>query len=175
MRERILAYLSGEPLTDNFKMWVPLLESKGLLKSGAKKQIEELPDNHRIPIYRLSDWFEDDETAWAMARGEVELLKKHCLSKHRGKIEYPLLVASKHGTERLSDEPQVMVGTIHSVKGGEADVVVMFPDLSVSGMREWMAHGDPRDGVIRMFYVGMTRARETLIITQPSSSCYAQV
>jgi len=63
----------------------------------------------------------------------------------------------------------VIVGTIHSVKGGEADVVCLFPDLSGEGDAAYQQAGAPRDSVIRQFYVGMTRARETLYICQQES------
>ena len=56
------------------------------------------------------------------------------------------------------------MGTIHSVKGGEADVVYLFPDLSVSGMDEWDGTVEQRAPIYRLFYVGMTRARETLVL-----------
>lgn len=57
----------------------------------------------------------------------------------------------------------------NSVKGGQADKVYLFPDLSLGGMREWTGSGDSPDSVIRLMYVGMTRAREELLICQPSS------
>jgi superfamily I DNA/RNA helicase len=62
--------------------------------------------------------------------------------------------------------PQVVVGTIHSVKGGQADVVYLFPDLSQAGDAQYNRGGAARDSVIRLFYVGLTRARETLYICQ---------
>jgi hypothetical protein len=42
----------------------------------------------------------------------------------------------------------VIVGTIHSVKGGEADVVFLFPDLSPAGDAAYQKHGPQRDSVI---------------------------
>ena len=57
---------------------------------------------------------------------------------------------------RLVEEPPVTLGTIHSVKGGEADVVYVFPDLSQAGYQEWCLHGEGRDSVFRLFYVAMT-------------------
>jgi superfamily I DNA/RNA helicase len=64
------------------------------------------------------------------------------------------------------DQPKVVVGTIHSVKGGEADVVHLFPDISQAGDAQYQRCGAARDAVIRVFYVGLTRARETLYICQ---------
>jgi superfamily I DNA/RNA helicase len=67
------------------------------------------------------------------------------------------------------EAPRVVVGTIHSVKGGEADVVYLFPDLSRAGDAQYQRMGPPRDSVVRLFYVGMTRARHTLYICQPET------
>jgi superfamily I DNA/RNA helicase len=64
------------------------------------------------------------------------------------------------------DLPKVVVGTIHSVKGGQADVVYLFPDLSQAGDAQYNRGGAARDSAIRVFYVGLTRARETLYICQ---------
>jgi superfamily I DNA/RNA helicase len=64
----------------------------------------------------------------------------------------------------------MVVGTIHSVKGGQADVVYLFPDLSRAGDAQYRQCGPPRDSVIRTFYVGVTRARETLYICSGESA-----
>jgi superfamily I DNA/RNA helicase len=64
------------------------------------------------------------------------------------------------------DQPKVVVGTIHSVKGGEYDVVHLFPDISQAGDAQYNRGGVPRDSVIRVFHLGLTRARETLYICQ---------
>jgi superfamily I DNA/RNA helicase len=64
----------------------------------------------------------------------------------------------------LLETPQVVVGTIHSVKGGQADVVYLFPDLSQAGAAHYAHGGASRDSVILQFYVGATRARERLYI-----------
>ena len=70
----------------------------------------------------------------------------------------------------LLEQPRVVVGTIHSVKGGQADVVYLFPDLSQAGAAQYERSGPPCDSVIRLFYVGVTRAREALYICQRETS-----
>jgi superfamily I DNA/RNA helicase len=64
-------------------------------------------------------------------------------------------------------------GTIHSVKGGEADAVFLFPDLSRSGDLAYRRYGADRDSVIRLFYVGMTRARKSLYLCQRETNMAA--
>ena len=49
------------------------------------------------------------------------------------------------------------------MKGGEADVVFVFPDVSTSGAEE-MESTEGRDAAIRLGYVAMTRAREELVL-----------
>ena len=80
--------------------------------------------------------------------------------------EYPIQVARVHGSEALEREPLVIVGTIHSRKGGKASSAYLAPDLSKSGRAAWLDN-DP--AIYRLFYIGMTRARETLTLMSPAS------
>jgi DNA helicase-2/ATP-dependent DNA helicase PcrA len=85
----------------------------------------------------------------------------------RDKYTYPLRVASLHGIYALTDRPPVTVGTIHSAKGGEADHVFLFPDLSPSATRAAKMTEAGHDAVVRQFYVGVTRARQNLYLCEP--------
>ena len=85
------------------------------------------------------------------------------------RVQFPVAAALAGGPDALEESPRVIVGTIHSVKGGEADVVFLFPDVSPAGDAAYQKHGLQRDSVIRLFYVGMTRARHTLYICQRES------
>jgi superfamily I DNA/RNA helicase len=82
----------------------------------------------------------------------------------RNRIQFPAEIAARLGPQCLIETPRAVVGTIHSVKGGEADVVYLFPDLSPAGDAQYQIPGAPRDSIIRVFYVGATRARETLYL-----------
>jgi superfamily I DNA/RNA helicase len=93
----------------------------------------------------------------------------------QNRIQFPADIATVRGPQALLEKPQVTVGTIHSVKGGEADVVVLFPDLSQAGDASYQRYGPPRDAVIRMFYVGMTRAREALYLADRASTMAAHL
>ena len=95
----------------------------------------------------------------ALLSGDLHWLASNVLKK-RG-MEYAIQIASKRGPEDLEKDPQIIVGTIHSVKGSEADSVYVFPDLSRSG---WASFVDGSASVFRQFYVALTRARETLTI-----------
>jgi hypothetical protein len=67
--------------------------------------------------------------------------------------------------ERLTAEPRITISTIHRVKGGEADNVVLIPDLSHNPWTQ--RHTDEEQ---RVLYVAITRARKTLTICQIQSN-----
>jgi DNA helicase-2/ATP-dependent DNA helicase PcrA len=100
----------------------------------------------------------------AHGRGYKELLSwwsVRLCPQYRARVAFAVEVARNRG---LIQEPKIVVGTIHSVKGAEADVVYLFPDLSGAADAQYQQHGLLRDSVLRVFYVGVTRARETLYI-----------
>lgn len=177
-RERLLAYLSSEEGSNlwnlrNLSLWMDMVKSKGIFKPKAKERVdailETLLERPDMPINDFYDQiFLKDAIEPAMAR-DPEWLKHQLLASKISVMEYPFTVLKKKGKDALEKRPQVLLGTIHSVKGGEADVVVLFPDVSLAGYREWTQGGLGRDAVIRTFYVGMTRCRESLLIAEPSS------
>lgn len=65
--------------------------------------------------------------------------------------------------------PVIRIDTIHGVKGDEADIVALMPDLSKLTWKEYM---DDPNNEHKVFYVGATRARETLYIIEPHSKYY---
>ena len=85
------------------------------------------------------------------------------------RVTFPADITARRGPRALLEVPKVVVGTIHSVKGGQADVVYLFPDISQAGDAQYARIGAPRDSVIRQFYVGLTRARDTLYVCQPET------
>lgn len=74
------------------------------------------------------------------------------------------IIALLRRGEKFNGEPRITVSTIHGSKGGEADNVVLFTDLSPAA--EKAARNNP-DDLHRVFYVGVTRARENLFIVEP--------
>lgn len=93
------------------------------------------------------------------------------LARASKNVRYPLDVVRAGGS--LVDEPRLTVGTVHSVKGGEADHVVLAPELSRDAYyQSWLGGGRARDAIVRMGYVAMTRARETLTLLEPGCPEY---
>ena len=57
--------------------------------------------------------------------------------------------------------PALQRPTIHGSKGGEADNVVLFTDLSPAADTQFQRHPDDTH---RIFYVAVTRAKQNLYI-----------
>jgi len=66
--------------------------------------------------------------------------------------------------EKLNQEARIKLSTIHSVKGGEEDNVVILPDLTTNTQ---LAYEKNKDDENRLFYVGATRTKEHLHIVRP--------
>ena len=65
--------------------------------------------------------------------------------------------------EKFNGEPRITVSTIHGAKGGEADNVAVFTDLSPAA-EQHMRHAP--DDMHRVFYVAVTRAKKNLFIIE---------
>lgn len=77
--------------------------------------------------------------------------------------------ALRQGGESVTEGGRVRIGTVHSVKGAEADNVVIKSDIS-----ERVAHGariDP-DSEYRVQYVGVTRALNNLHVILPTTATH---
>jgi superfamily I DNA/RNA helicase len=160
---------------DELLSWTEWLAPKGFLKAGARDRL--LADLLApASIHLLGEVFESDaleSLLKAYADGYPALLRwwrARLAQEFQKRTAFPAEVALRRGAPGLVDDPGVVVGTIHSVKGGEADVVYLFPDLSPAGDEQYRQYGPPRDSVIRVFYVGATRARETLYICSGESA-----
>jgi superfamily I DNA/RNA helicase len=183
---RMLDYLKPMgPEYGGFKLWTPQqLQSwtevcavSGLLKRGGKKKIAS--------FCQIEDWSTDQLLDLYEAVFEPQALDEAvCLKPHwfQGRLtadrvdSYGFLsdICEKRGHDVLTKRPGVLVGTIHSVKGGEADVVALFPDISPVSHRalagvDGVSPAEARDAIIRQFYVGMTRAREELVVCEPAT------
>ena len=162
------------PLWTMFQLnaWLDLIDAQGLLKRGAKTEIAGIAAER--PAYRDPDW-----KRW-FAHGDpfgfdpvhIGWLKDHAKASKLKTMEYPLKLLERGVAD---EKPRIIVGTIHSVKGGEASSVYLCPDMSPQGWNEWKAGAGHRDSVIRTMYVGMTRAKERLVLAKGAGPCSVRV
>jgi len=188
--DRLLAFLRPSPIlsgdaapicwsTGDYKKWIPMLGSEGMLRRGVKTAMKEWSDE--IPM-RLDAVFTDGSRSEAIAvlnlvrssdpedmREALRWLARKLLVRQFKAAPYLIRVAGMQGVRYCMEPPKLWIGTVHSVKGGEADYVYLMPDVSRGGDEAWRRHGPDRDSVVRVFYVGMTRARSGLTILGPGS------
>lgn len=171
------AFSDGErPWTNaDLAQWAGALQSKSILRHGAKTKLNSADLAQAAGMDRLVETFEPAalESLMAALDGDYRVLldwwRTRLTTDMAERAKFPIEITARRGPRALLDKPQVIIGTIHSVKGGQADVVFLFPDLSQAGDAQYSHGGTDRDPVIRQFYVGATRAYERLYICQRES------
>jgi superfamily I DNA/RNA helicase len=83
-------------------------------------------------------------------------------SAPRKKMRY--IRRMRENGEELNSAPRITLSTIHGVKGGEQDNVVLLTDLSRNTQRNYEQNPDDEN---RLFYVGATRTKKHLHIIRP--------
>lgn len=164
---------------DEVWAWLEPLQAQGFLQKGIKDYTENLRQTARLgdgggerefPPGGLATIFENPEDLRRATDGDLDWYRSHLLGSWKTKLDYAIKVAERSGVNALRKEPTITIGTIHSVKGGEADDVWVVPDLSAAGWESWADRGgDGRPSVIRLYYVAMTRARVGLHLVSKSS------
>ena len=155
----------------NLALWLPL--TKGVFTRGKKTAglaaFREAGDRE-VPWEQVREYI-PQETIDAALQGGAGWLQGVLGSEWVRSGAYACTLAASGGIEALSgvDEPLIRLGTIHSVKGGESSVVVLFPDLSYQGYQQMLGSAEGAHDITRLAYVGMTRAKETLILASPAS------
>ncbi len=203
MPDRILAFLRFDFRTwgDDYRFWnaqelwawASVISSSELLQRGRKNWLAGLAKLKEpyvfsdkelkllfmpekiVPLLRLFQSREPGGKDPATMRQLLDWWQQRLLGTVTRQAQYPLTVADNFGIDKLEDRPQLYIGTAHSFKGSEADVAIVLPDLSPAGFREWSRPGEPKDSVIRLFYVAMTRARETTLICEPCTNMAANM
>jgi DNA helicase-2/ATP-dependent DNA helicase PcrA len=149
--------------------WLSVVSVSGFLNRGSGKKLadaEQAPTGSEFARMLL-----EPSQLIQMANGHLGWFMDNIAKANKNKFDYLCTIVEKHRAAVLKMVPPIIIGTIHSVKGGEADVVYLMPDLSRRGYENWSVP-DGRDETIRQFYVGMTRCKETLVVTAPGSEYY---
>lgn len=179
---RVLALLAAHPRYADARQWrrgelrnIVEWMAAHLLQPGVKTRLLRMGEAEEQVLAGEKDLVETfqpwmlDLLLTALDGGPEQLAewwRKGLTETHSKRAAYAAGIAVRRGRAALQAPPQVIIGTIHSVKGGEADVVILFPDMSREGM-EHMWTPDGIDATRRLFYVGMTRARHTLYLAHP--------
>ena len=164
--DRFLAWIDDKQSEKTISLWLPMLKSQGILARGAKKRSLDTVEHVR-------DLFASDEAMNAAFSGDLNWLMASVTNEFADYLSYIVRVYRNYGRSGIVDTPRLMVGTVHSYKGAEADSVWLAPDLSKPAWDEY-DNEDPKP-VQRLMYVGMTRARDALHVLRPKGGWHACV
>jgi DNA helicase-2/ATP-dependent DNA helicase PcrA len=139
------------------------------MRSGKIKEIDA-PQVRLIALYTNTPAKDIRETSTYPVEPMRERLGLHNIW-HRALIKIPngkreFYISCLRRGEKLAGAPRVRIDTIHGVKGAEADNVLLLTDLSYKTARSFEREPEHEH---RVFYVGVTRAREALHILAPQS------
>ena len=171
--DRIIAFLQmsqqGAWTAEDLNRWTDMAKVRGTLQTDGRKRVKQLTDDEDGAV----SWegimtVLTEEAVEAGLSGNLDWLQEQVMAEKKTSSTFPLAIARNRGIGDLTRPPSVTVGTVHSVKGAEADVVYVFPDLSRAGMEEWNGSSKQQASVYRLFYVAMTRAKDTLVLAQPA-------
>jgi len=173
MDERALGAASRLWTGEDIRAWTHLVGFRAAcLARGAERAIEALADG-TVAFEHVATLFRDDDAGAAAlsaaAEPNLEWFASVITPSKEKTTAYPLQVARSQGPAALMETPRLVVGTIHSVKGAEASIVYLAPDLSTAGMRQWRRGSEASDQTRRLFYVAMTRAYHRLTVLAPTS------
>ena len=148
--------------------WADVIKADGNFKRGSKKLLKEFAkQKSHTPEEIVGTMLAAMEPAAFDAAVSLDgswFLDNLVAAKAKS-FEFPAKIYREYGTDAPVVAQSLTVGTIHSVKGAEADVVIIFPDLSLRGAQQYaMRAGEGYEQILRQFYVAVTRTRHTLIL-----------
>ena len=157
------------------KSWTKITNGKSITKQEAEtmmKYIREvkdssfrsvkfwisLPDTQEYDFDGLIDWCGLDLNDEAYTKPWYEILKRNF---HTPQTTYFVRLLQRYGQKTLDQDPQIIIDTIHSCKGGEADNVLLASKCNwVSSFQRKDQHEQSEER--KVYYVGVTRAKKRL-------------
>lgn len=126
---------------------------------GFKGRLKALPSNQMLMMTDLrQNYGLRTESIWHEALDRISVEDR----------EY-FLAALRRG-EKINEEPRIKMSTIHGAKGGEAENVVVLPDMAGRTFEEYQNNPDDE---ARVWYVAITRASKALwIVTSYANRFY---
>ena len=168
-------------------LWSGILKSTGTFARGGKgffeaKAKDRAGDTVATSI-EISPYLVDGSLfeTYARIKGRgvgpetVKIAREWFADRCEKSVGKSLVYAEKilsRGIEAAREKPKVYVGTVHSFKGAEADEVFLYTELSnraSMSIRNPIPGRDAIGSVARVFYVGMTRAKERLVVCGSSN------
>ena len=139
-----------------------LVYSMMLVRSQVAYGCKTMPDAKDGEFYGLSDLQADHGLLHSLPWEEG-------LGKVSSKDKQYLKVCLRKG-ESLTKEPRIRISTIHSSKGAQADNVMLLTDTMRRPYSMWRKDDHQAEDEARVFYVGLTRAKNNLHLVHPMFS-----
>lgn len=155
------ALRAGKRITKaNAQLVYAMMSTRDRISYGAKKQLGTLPDDALLTLDDL------------VSKHGLQTTKpwQYAFDSIPNGIKTYLLKAESQG--ELFKTPRVRITTIHGAKGAEADNVVLMLDMTT---RTHDGYRKMPDQEHRVFYVGVTRAKETLHIIEPATNLFYEL
>ena len=128
-----------------------------MVRRGAKKvlSIADKEEVFSLEMLHKNFGLEATQEPWEKALDRIDEKEKIYAS------------ALLHRGVNIYEKPKIRLSTIHGAKGGEADNVLLYLDLSTKALA---AMQENPDDAHRVLYVGMTRAKKNLVLKMPEDS-----
>ena len=160
------------------KSWTAISKGKDISKQNAEVMMRyireikdhsyrrtgfwiDLPDTQTYDFDGLCDWCGLNLNDEAATKPWWQILLRNFTPSQ---TEYFLRLLQRYGQKSLDDEPQIIIDTIHSVKGGEANNVVLYSKTNWPASYVNKKDASDKSDEKRVYYTGATRARDTLHI-----------
>jgi DNA helicase-2/ATP-dependent DNA helicase PcrA len=131
------------------------------IKRGSKVQLYRIAEQPEPPYLNMSDLVKD---YGLVAQGDWEDVFVMIPVEDIAYIKKVL----RNG-HNIVGKPKVHISTIHRVKGGQADKVILLSDTTKGTERLSASNSDEET---RVFYTGITRTYEDLVIVRPDKKYY---
>ena len=157
------------------KAWTAISNSKSITRDHAENMYRYIRDLKEITFRQPKFWMREPNTQtytfehlqeWcgldlpdeAKALSWWQILQRNFKPEQ---VNYFVRLLKRYGQKTLDDSPKIIIDTIHSVKGGEADNVLLYSKTnwpSAFSNKNLEEQSDEK----RVYYTGATRARDTL-------------
>jgi superfamily I DNA/RNA helicase len=149
-----------------------VLSVYGLLPSEGHGKKPGIAHGHKVRLKRIAEQEEPPSFTMAELRREYGLLAEGKWNEVFTEIDpkdVDYIQKVLNNGFSLLDKPKIHISTIHRVKGGQADTVVLLSDTAKKS-EEFAATN--QDEETRVFYTGITRTKNDLILIRPARSRY---
>ena len=150
--------------------WEQMRKGKAISKAAAANLLKFISPARISEVQRKAVSRLGEDAAITLATPESPIWHQALDRINPNEREY-FIAARKRG-ETLTGTPRIRISTIHASKGGEADNVMLLTDISQRTDQEMRKNPDNEH---RVFYVGVTRARQGLHIIQPQTETSYQI